>query len=190
MGDPTPGNPDELSIETLRENLAREKAIFSKKILENDVLFSAIQSILTSDSVASAQLSDFHLEPWRPESKEEGMQTLGVRLTQSATGNAGEPGFTIGVGQYSYLPIMILDLNTGDAIRSDEIKASNGSPEEQVEACGLFFSAYKDLLVALGLDKSGSKYGFHPVMHTLDTLHDISREVSFGPEPPADPSLN
>lgn len=131
--------------------LQMAKEIFSKTILENDLLFAAIKKELDRHSkfVTEHELPDFELEPWRPASEVAGRQIFGVRLTQSVNHGDEIPGLQIAFGLYGYVPVVDMDMKTGEAVFTKELKAES-EPEQQSEAVYHFWETYMGFLREIG----------------------------------------
>jgi hypothetical protein len=173
-------SPDhDQSPRTPEARLRAAKEAFSKAVLEDDILFAAIQeqSARLAGQDPYRQLEDFSVEPWRPNSEVEGRQQVGLRITQSASFGDEESGIAVGMGMYGYVPVVDLDVKGGEALASDEVR-SQGSPEQVRAAMYHFWATYIKFLTEVGYGDQGqasTQVAIDPHSGTFDTIDRLER---------------
>ena len=159
---------DSPNHESPEQKLDTAKEKFREAVLGNDVLFGMVKKELDKHTglTPEHELPEFRLEPWRPTRKVKGRQVLGIRITQAVSLSGEEtPELTFRMGLFGHIPIVDLDISTGEAISTDELK-SEGTPEEQSRAAHLFWEAYRAFLKDIGTGENGQ----HPEGIVIDPL--------------------
>jgi len=168
--------------ESPEEKLGAAKEKFREVVLGNDVLFGMARKELDkhTDFTSEHELPEFRLEPWRPTSKVKGRQVLGIRVTQAVSLSGEEtPGLTFSFGLFGHIPIVDLDMSTGEAIGTDELK-SEGTPDEQSRAAYHFWEAYKAFLKDIGAGENGQRpeaIGIDPLDGTFELVERFQNRI-------------
>ena len=165
-------SPEEIP-EQLRSALETSKKVFGATVLEDELLFAAVQKSLGDATDIDMRLPDFTLEPWRPISDVEGEQILGLRISQGTQGAAGEAVLSVGMKQYSYIPVFRILMSGDDegaAHLSDEIKELSADREVRLAAFEHYWASYKSFMSTIADDKGRFKPGYvvDPSMGTFE----------------------
>lgn len=115
-----------------QERLAAAKAAFRSSVLQNDTLFSVLQTRLSEPSSTDAGLPDFGLEPTLRRN-DDGTSTIGLRINRSATTKGGVLSAYVGV--YDYLPLGQMNRTTGETKVTHELEtALTAAGKEKTDA--------------------------------------------------------
>jgi len=103
-----------------QESLDAAKAAFRNSVLQNDTLFSVLQTRLSESGSTDTSLPDFGLEPTLR--RNDDTSIIGLRINRSATTKNGVISAYIGI--YDYLPLGQMDRATGDTKITPELEAA------------------------------------------------------------------
>ena len=158
----------ERNLEEKRSILQTAKKGFNKDMIGHDIIGTSLLNFLGQQTLPD-NLPDFLCEPYVTRN-EDGHNQWGFRLTHSTTTEAGET--TVGFSVFSHLPMVNIDMNTGEATLTDEFKATlpeGIAREDKLEATQFFQNG----MAKIGRQLPG-EVDIDPLTHTIQLAADIS----------------
>lgn len=152
-----------------QERLAAAKAAFRGSVLQNDMMFSVLQTRFDEPTSADAALPEFGLEPTLRRN-EDGTSTIGLRFNRSATTTSGS--ISVYAGVYDYLPLGRMDRTTGDTKVTPELEAAlTLVGKEKADALEVW-QAWQ-----AGVDEMGAQFPEHLTLNPMTGTFELQEEL-------------